>query len=99
MDSLPTTKDGWCALHDKNMESWIKGGEVIHVWRNYEDGYLVSYYIIMFRRDRQVSLDFARVFGNSKTPSIDQRTDFPIKDDVVREAAHTHPYRGIGSTW
>ena len=73
-----STKEEAIKEHDEAIREWIQGGEVLHVWRNWNDGFLVSYYITLFRQEDldTISIDFARVFGNgSMSPmvSIDQR--------------------------
>ena len=69
-------------IHDNAMEPWLGEGEVLHIWRTWNDGYLVSYYVTLWRTERRTSLDLARIFGpNPSGPSIDQRIDIYGKDE------------------
>jgi len=89
------------AIHDKVMEKWVETGDVLHIWREYDSGYLTSYYVTMFRHEyilshfNSVSFDFARIWGeNPRTPSIDQRIDMNGK---IEGFHHTHKRIEIGS--
>ena len=69
--------------HDKAMELWTETGEVLHIWRDYNNGYLVSKYVTMFKRNGFISVDCARIFGkNPISPSIDQRVDTYMEDNL-----------------
>ena len=78
MDKLKNT-----LIHDHTMKEWLEDGEVLHIWREWSEGYLTSYYVTLWKTEERTSLDFARIFGpNPRAPSIDQRLDI-YKDEPI----------------
>ena len=95
---MAMSKEEQIAVHDKVIESWTKGGEILHIWRSYEYGYLVSYYVTLFVNDGTIMIDFARIFGeNPSAPSIDQRCDMRMTDHQLSKIDYTQKHKTGGS--
>lgn len=51
--------------HDTRRKEWTAGSpsaKVLHTWRNNDDDYPVSYYVIVYTHT-ETMLDFLRIFG------------------------------------
>lgn len=61
-------------LHDKKLKEWVsKHTSILHVWREYEHGYLVSYYACLSVKYDNIT--FIRVFGDVPNLSVDKQVE------------------------
>jgi hypothetical protein len=73
--------------HDDKVAKWIKGGNLLYVWRDEDEGYPVSRYVVLFQTEYGYVMKFIRVFGSDKLgglydPSVDKSIAF---DERMKE--------------